>query len=356
MEDYELNKMYYLFSKTECLESIYFCDDGDYINNPTLQTGVYPMGTLLSSSIRILTPWFNNKFNPLRCEKDLSMEFENLLIQDSSFPNVTYEDSAVCTIFRSLLYDGNGIVTNRDHDKAIELLQSYMNYIALCQEERKFSSIEQLNLLSYKNGNELPQRSIYASNIFNEREILSKDGINNFLSDSNMSIQPFKPTPKKRPKPIFDLPIKQTMATPWGDLTTPIFVFKINDIIDLILASLQCIFEQNYVIGNCKYCRNLFVTHNQKRTYCPEQVTNKKSKSCREEAKLKRQLENEKKESIKLHKSLRTMFANKFDNTSLEYRNYIYDSEKWRAAIKACEATEEEYVEWLKGFYVRKYK
>jgi|GEM_PF-4812323 len=368
-------EMYYLFSKKHRLESVYLCDDGDYIDTPILQTGVYPMGTLLSKAIRILTPWFNEN-DIFLCGEKLLDGFENFTKKDSSFSNIVCDDYAVLKIFECLLTGNKYIIS---HDKRIELLPSYIDYVRLCQEEKEYCTIEKLDLILNKNSIELPYRSTYVADRLNDKNILSKDDISELLANPALSEQYFMPVLKTQRKdetpmhietlflgktstPMFlvdyhgiDLP-EQVNATPWGAMTTPIFAFKIHDIVDFILASLHCIFEQNYFIRKCDYCENLFITNDRKQTHCPKQDLNIKNKSCAKQAKLERQKEHEKKESVKLHKSLRVMIADKYGTSSNESFIFLEESKAYRNKIKAGEETEENYIEWLKSFYIRKYK
>ena len=349
-------KLYYLFSKTEHLEALYVCDDGDYIDSPLLQTGVYPMGTILSKAIKILTPWTENNYNLISSENDLSIGFDNFSKKDSSFSNVVCDDSAVRIILKRLMvYD----------EKRIKFLQSCMDYISLCQERKEHCSIENLILLSNKNNNDLPQRSIY---------VVDKTNGKNNTSGSYFDLlgKPFAPSLKKQQAhKLFELPQIQTKITPWKTLTTPVYVFGVYDILDFILASLQCVFEQNYILRKCHYCdcENLFITKDKKQTHCPKQDSENNNKSCAEIVKSIQQEEYENRESVKLHKSIRTMLYSKIATSDIcadldnkanfantKYNDYMKDSQEWRDRIKAGKETEENYVAWLKRQYKHKYK
>ena len=359
-------KIYYLFSKNERLEAIYACENQDDIGNAKLQTGVYPMGTLLSAAMRVLSPWAKTDFNPFF---DHKKKLDGLTIistsaQASSFSSVVRDDSAARIAFEMLFTNDKDMILPRQYNEHSKLLQIYIDYIGLCQRGKNFASIEKLILLSNTSGHELPRRSIYAANKLDGKSEMSKDDIKQLLTNSDLPIQFFAPDSKKQTQyQILPSSMEKATVTPW-QLTTPLVVFDIHDIVDFILASLQCIFEQNYVIGKCSYCGDLLVTHNRKLMYCPKQDLNNKSKLCREHAKLKRQLENEKKENTRLHKSLRTMLStDKFQNSHSDaygftekYESFLKQSQEYRDKIKIGEATEEEYNVWLKGNYARKYK
>ena len=349
-----MQKMYYLFSKADSLESIYVCDENDYIDKPTLKTGVYPMGSLLSKALRIITPWAENEFNTFLKEEKLSEQFKGFDVHDSSFSNVLYGDSAVRIVF-DLLFNHATIIRNKEPNRIAELLRNYTNYINICQQDKTLFSIEQLTFISNKMRNEMPHRTIYAIYESNNDSPLLEENMMNFLRNSNSLNGVFTPQPKKRTGDIlFDYQEPQTPITQWGNLTMPLYVFDLCDIVDLILATLQCVSEQKYVICKCRYCESFFVTRNRVVKYCPERDL--ENKSCYEEAKLKRQLGNEKKESVKLHKILRTMYADKYGNTSDEYIDYMETNANWRGMVKTDEKSEDEYVEWLKSKFFRKYK
>ena len=50
------------------------------------------------------------------------------------------------------------------------------------------------------------------------------------------------------------------------------------------------------------------------------------------------------------------MYANKYGSDSKECRRFLDESQKWRDRVKEGEVTDEEYGQWLKGCYSRKYK
>lgn len=139
-------------------------------------------------------------------------------------------------------------------------------------------------------------------------------------------------------------------------LKEPVYVFDIHDIVDLILASLQCIFEEGYIIRKCFYCGDLFVIHRANQKYCPTSVYTTAPKNCYQLAKEQRQLEKEKSGSAQMDKSIRTMYATKFGTHSDEYNNYIEESSKWKKKVRAKKSTEEEFAAWLKTHYKRKYR
>lgn len=355
-------KMYYLFSqssKKDLLEAIYICDNGESIENPTAKTGVYPMGTFLSKTIALLKPWYDCNFHPFLKEKKLLKEFENFTKKDLSFSNAVCDDFAVCYMLKLLLIHGDAIARDRNEEQIGQLLKGYMNYIELCQDNKEsdFNSNSKLKLLINQNKDEFPKYLHYDGKTSNNQKKISKNEIKNLLSYSQQNNNYFSaPLKKVSQKQLFKdtSPLSYVKETKWGALKYPINVFDIHDIIDLILSSLHCIFEQKYVLCKCAYCGGLFVTSNQKKKYCPN--LDDENTSCYDKAKLVRQLERENSGSTQLHKSIRTIYANKYGTDSHEYRSYMEESQIWRDKIKKGETTEEEYVVWLKSHYKYKYK
>ena len=328
--------IYYLVSKNSsniAVEALYVCNDGESIDRPILQTGVYPLGTLLSKSMKHLTPWAEQQFNLLLHDK-LLFDFA---IQDSSFSNVVASDSNVCTILERLFaYD----------KKQIAFLRSCMDYIGMCQETRELFSSKNLGLFLVKHNETQPRRTLYAP-----------------------VEEPKKFVPKIKKSPLLSLPANQANNTPWGDLVTPINIFVVNDMVDLLLSSLLCISEESLYIGKCRYCGNLFVNW-RKVGYCPLQLletknANIKTISCQEREKRKlQQAREETIESKKVRKRIRTMLNSRMNTSGIsddEYaiRSKDYDVFKleciklWRMVLNS-ELSEVDFITWMKQYWENK--
>lgn len=365
-ETHELKKsrIYYLYSSgRKCeVEAVYVCDKDKYIDSATLQTGVYPLGVLLSKTIELLSPCLINGHNPFigAGEDELFAQFHEFVQAGSSqespsFSSDICDDTAAQMILKLLLIDRQYLEEdNEKYDRLFELLVIYTEYINLCLESKEFCKSENLRLLSEKNRHSLPTHSIYTAKEFKNETSLTKDTMADFLRESHSPNQ-FAPNLKRQRKTLWELssPDREIKTTQWAPLEPPIHVFVIHDIVDLILASLQCIFEKGNIIKKCFYCGSLFVTHKGNQEYCPATAN---TKSCYQSAKLQRQLEKERSGSVRLHKIIRTMYGTDYGTTSEIYRNFCKESQIWRNKIKAKEATEEEYVAWLKTKFRRKYR
>jgi len=134
--------------------------------------------------------------------------------------------------------------------------------------------------------------------------------------------------------------------------------YEIKSIVDLLSACLQEIFKLNKCIAICEHCGRLFMPpHRSDTKYCSFPSPENPNKNCKEQVRLEKQLKRDNaKESAKMHKSIRTMLTNKYGSTSDELNEFKENSFKKRMQIKNGELTEEEYVEWLKTFFKRKYK
>lgn len=355
-------KLYYLFSKVSkdnFVEAIYVCDDGESIENATMQTGVYPMGAFLSKTINILDPLAKKNFSILQWDMIISKELEIFSEEKaSSFSNLIYDNDAVAhKVFKLLLLDNEKYVhSKKSKEEFTKILQRYLNYVRLCgcQDKGKYSSVKELYLLINQTRDRLPEHFTYVTNILNKQNIVTENEIENALMDIAFIDSSFVPSLKERntlfPRPYS--PLHNIIKTKWGELKTPLEVFDITDIIDLILASVYCIFQQGYFLKECPYCKSLFVIRDKRRIYCPN--LNDGNKSCFDTSRLERQLEREKSGSAEKEKSLRTMSANKYGNRSAKHRKFLSDCQEWRDNIKIGNKTEDEYVKWLDDHFAKK--
>lgn len=134
--------------------------------------------------------------------------------------------------------------------------------------------------------------------------------------------------------------------------------YEIKSIIDLLSACLQEIFKADKCIAICEHCGRLFIPpHRRDTKYCSFPSPENSNRNCKEQVRLENQIKRDNaKESAKMHKIIRTMYANKYGETSGELNNFLNDSRDKRDLIKEGKLTEDEYVTWLKTFFVRKYK
>ena len=365
-------KMYFLFSeisKNNFVEAVYICDNGESFENATMQTGVYPMGAFLSKAIKILDILEKQNFSRLKYS-EMELEAEEIKEffskKDSAYSNLIYDDVVACAVFDLLLRSRQYMYTKRNKEEFTKILQRYLNYIRLCENENgeNYSSIQKLYLLLNQTQDIMPAHSTYVTNTLDRRNLLSESEIENFLLDITYKNSSFSPSLKKHKQKMFNQlkasPLYNVKKTKWGELKTPLEVFDITDIIDLILASVYCIFQQGYFLKECPYCKSLFIIRDRRKKYCPNLDID--NKSCYGTSRLEKQLAREKSKSAKIEKSLRTMFAEKAkkygkeSKAYIEYIKFLDECKNRRDKIKIGNATEDEYVKWMKGHYSKKYK
>lgn len=341
--------VYYLFSNRDNLESIYICSTGNYIDKPTYKSNVYFMGTILSKVLSVLTPWYETNFDPHLYEKELLRKIEKMSESNSSFPSITNNDKTVSSILYMMLYDDKQI--NKDEsNKSIDifkLAKQYIDFIKICQKNREYSTCDNLCIVANTLGRKIPGYSVY-NNPSTSKEF---SNIKQILLGNNQYQGYFNPTIIKQPKKLFDVETNSEKEFSSSNiLKYPLHVYHIQNIVDLMAVSLEFIFRKKYVLGECQFCKNLFVTHNRKQLYCTNQIPN--TKTCQEEAKLKRQLIRERtKESVKRHKNISKMISQKCESGSDQYNDFMKISAKYRELMKKDKITEDEYLNIIINYW-----
>ena len=357
-----MQKMYYLFSSNKVLlEAICVCEENDSVANPLFQTGVYPMGTLLSKSLQIMEPWVNNPVFPLGKDELLDKGFKNFILpEDFSFSSLASLDQNVQKTLDLLLKSRWNLPSKRGETEIYNLLKKYMNYIHQCQKDKtgSFNTTQYLNIVVGQEKDSLPKHSVYLPEPPEEY----KNNINAWINQ--IIGKPYVPTPKHfSSKRLFSLHDNSPLisTTKWGTLFLPLDIYEIFDIIDLLLASLSCIFEHHYLIKKCPYCKSLFVTHRNNQMYCPGQSSKASKKTCQRKMNEKIQNNRNKFGIPKKEHNLSTMYGNRYgtrpdEDTYVHYKKFKTECREWKRKIKLGEATEKEYSDWLKSKYVYKYK
>ncbi len=155
---------------------------------------------------------------------------------------------------------------------------------------------------------------------------------------------------QSKPKQLFKIDIEEPTIKSFGTLQTPIQVFRIDNIIDLIATSLKCIYGQGFVVRRCGYCNNIFITHNKKRKYCPNNTNSKKS--CYDSHKLEEQLKREKiNEYYNTNKKIRTAMLIKFDKNEPCYREFKRLCKVKKSEILEGKIAETEVIEWMNQYW-----
>ena len=335
-----MNRLFYLFSESVKLEAIYLCEDEEYIDKPKLKTGVYPMGTLLSRAIYLLSPWYAENLNLAKKDEIIALTLNTSPDYESSFSSIVYEDSVAQIVFEMLIKNQEYKLTQGRFDKSNTELEKILNYIQELQgntfESTAEKLIKKLNRLGYIQH----KHNLY----YTEKQDEKSENKNASYEKS------FNPSTVRKSKPLFKLDETQPVETLYGELELPICVYEMHDIIDLIISSLQCVFKQNYIVGKCQFCNSLFIAKDRRTKYCPQKL--KSVKNCQERYKLQTQLIRENSsESERVHKNIRTQLANKLGNEDKRYKDFLANSKKYRHKFLNGKISEIEYIKWMKQYW-----
>lgn len=335
-----MNRLFYIFSKSKKLESVYLCENGNYVDKPLLKTGVYPMGTLLSKAIGLLTPWYEERLNLLKKDEIISAALKTSPKFESSFSYISNEDSVVRIVFETLIKNQEYLSTGGHYDKDNKMLEKFLDYIKERQENINESTTEKLSIKFNELGYIPPKYNLYYTDKQNE-ESANKQRSNR---------KAFNPDTIRQSKRLFDLTEPQLGIDSFGDLLLPIYVYEIHDIVDFIASALQCVFEENYILGKCHFCFSLFVAKDSRVKFCPNQLGT--AKSCQERNKLKKQqIRENSSESKRVNKSIRTQLSNKLGTDDERYKYFLSKSKEYRKNIFNEKISEEEYISWMKQYW-----
>lgn len=329
-------KIYYLHSKKGDSEAICICDDEDMaidIENPILISNEYPLGIIFSKMLRTISAWIDNPY-----KVSLNEMLEAFSTKDSSFSSISCDDSALKSIFFILMNDDKGVNTHL-------IIKKYIAYIDKCCDDKEYESAKMLDMFVFSSECSYPKRTIYSTGDEKDVNTVATD----FLAlDKNIS---------HRSKKLFNITKKNHIE--FIRLIKPLTIYEINDVSDLILASISAVISQGYSIGKCRECKNYFVSPDRKRKYCKDyredkdKNKDKEDGSCYEKANRKRISDKNASQSRKMYNSIREMYSRKIGN---DYEIFRKESKEWNRKIRQGKETEENYVAWLKSKYARKYK
>lgn len=352
------NKLYYLFSGQNNLEGLCVCENEDSFESPYYQTGVYPLGTLLAKYYQIIKPTLNFQLYDIDRNGLLERNVHDSFHPNSnsfSFSDKPNPDPNVEIAFRLLLLNKQNISLMRKRDKIHNLSREYCDYIQQCKkdEDQSIQNTDYLNIIVTQQNDTFPKHQTYIPGL----PVEYKNDIHKWLN--KVTETPYIPELKKsNHKKLFnsDIDSRSILKTEWGNLFFPLDIYEISDEVDLILSSLTNIFKKKYVIKECPYCKNLFVTHRRNQKYCPSRSPKSTNKSCQRKMNEKRQNERNKHGIPQMECSLRTMYSDRHGSCSDEYNQLKDGMNEWKSKINSEEATSEEYDKWLKSHYKYKYK
>lgn len=211
-----MNRLFYLFSESVKLEAIYLCEDEEYIDKPKLKTGVYPMGTLLSRAIYLLSPWYAENLNLAKKDEIIALTLNTSPDYESSFSYIVYEDSVAQIVFEMLIKNQEYKLTQVRFDKSNTELEKILNYIQELQgntfESTAEKLIKKLNRLGYIS----PKHNLY----YTEKQDEKSENKNASYEKS------FNPSTVRKSKPLFKLDETQPVETLYEELELPICVTR----------------------------------------------------------------------------------------------------------------------------------
>ncbi len=298
------------------------------------------MGTLLSRAIYLLSPWYTENLNLAKKDEIIALALNTSPDYESSYSSVLCEDSVAQIVFEALIKNQEYKLIKGRFDESNTKLEEILDYIKELQGNTYESTAENLARKLNRLGYISPKRNLY----YTEKQ---KEKSENKNGSDNKS---FNPSTVRKNKQLFKLDEPQPVENLYGELELPIYAYEIYDIVDLIISSLQCVFEQNCIVWKCRFCGSLFVAKDGRIKYCPKPLKN--LKSCQERNKLKTQLVRENSsESQRVRKNIRTQLSNKLGTCDKRYYKFLEKSRNYYDNMLKGEISETEYIKWMKQYW-----
>ena len=292
----------YVFSVNSSLEALYELDNEGNIEKPINRTGNYPMGTLLSSAIEILTLWRNDGYNILNCDTLLSVVCDRYANTPSSYSSSLQSDRTAKAILDKLL---NMSYFETEHKKRVEHLNDCLSYVNYCVEYDSVNTVDGVRILAQQLNRTIPKTTVYTGSQIGDNADHNQ-ALSQALFAGEKSERYLQTRSPFRNRPLFELP-RVEISTNTEQMQLPIYIFDISDIIDLVLSSMFCIFENKYMLYKCEFCKSVFVRKDHRARYCPPSIS---QIGCQAIHKRKKQIARDNaKESSKVNKRVRTMLS-----------------------------------------------
>lgn len=338
-----MNKIYYLFCPKNKTESLFLCKGNNFIDKPYLKSNVYPVGIIFSKSMKIILSAINQKkfsFSPNELLKGV-IDFSK---EDSSFSNICCNDENLKMIFNAVLGDNRELFEKIDIRNFFNTLIRVNDYLSLCSDNKYLCSITNFNKQLSIMGENFPSYSYYGDNTEKGKKY-------------------FSPKIVGRTIPLFENNMVKLSTEQFGKLELPLYVYEIKLISDLLISSLHQIFENNYTITKCRFCGDYFVAKSKRNKYCPTEDYKYEKENCYYIAHKRRVKSLCDDEIERMYNSVRNMLMRK-RNCDIDYNGEHtkrYEDFKKRRKeyirdIELGKASKDDYHNWLKSFYVYKYK
>lgn len=334
-----MNKTYYLFSPSKKTEALYYCLDNNFIDKPYIKSDVYPIGIILSKTMRTIIPVIEQD-SIVWSPDELLKGVVNFSETDSSFSSICCNDENLKIIFNSILGENRELYENVDSKKFFSTLIRMNDYLSHCSYDKNLCSITNFNKQLSIIGERIPSYLIYEDSTTKRKKI-------------------FSPRTVDRTIPLFKHNKINQPPEQYGKLELPLYVYEINFISDLLIASLQQIFAINYTITKCRFCNNYFVSNNKRNKYCPKGLSDKEA--CYDVANRIRVKSLNDDEIQRTYNSVRNMLMRNrnrdiehYGENYKRYEDFKQKRKEYIRNIKLGKATTDEYHKWLKSFYVYK--
>lgn len=135
------------------------------------------------------------------------------------------------------------------------------------------------------------------------------------------------------------------------------YSYNFESLLDICLSSLQCIFDNGYIIKRCANCGNYFIPFNRSDTiYCDRASLQDNSKTCKEygaHQAYKEKLQNDRASglyrAIYMQKQMLLRRNPDIQKYKDDFDNFKSRSAQWKKEIKNGLKKEQEFIDWLEN-------
>lgn len=357
-----LNKYHFYFRYySDAKEETFFMTEYDFSINPELlhtelpPEEAYPIGTFLTITSRILSDIISLIEEGGKDPSDLIRE-----ILDRHLPETEEIKDSMDAIYVFIMFkllDDDAISWRKSE---IEEIEKLIDFIEICSLNTKNCNKAVFDTFLAYSKAIVPRGEKLCFDLFmSSREY--EGGGDNLLQVLKQGM--FE---KSYMKKFYEIQGKDYQKS--VEYQTSIY-YKLNTIHEFILIMLQILFDERKVIKGCEHCLQYFVPAKRSdEKYCTLPSPENKSRDCKAQAKLKRQLDTERSSNSKIiHKRIRTKLSaryryvkslsdEEYNNRDKTLNTFIIESEKIRDYFRDHNYThEKEYIDWMQNFYKNRY-
>ena len=223
------------------------------------------------------------------------------------------------------------LISAYSNEKYLNAIISIYNYIVLCFDHHEFYNLDCLTRIS----NSVAFQFIAPRTNFTYQNSKKED----FANSNILSVEALYKLLQKN-----------------SDIIIRINSHDYSNLTELSIASLYELIDHKLNINYCRNCDKWFIEQSKNEKYC--------SITCADTARKKKEkarVSSGSKKALKYRRSAYDSAAtskNEEKNIQAIYEKEIFNktADEWKEKLKIGEATEEEFIEWIKSTYVRKYK